>query len=542
VTASDGSQCIPAAPRRPAVLRRLALLGCRARGPEWWPALLAAVLRLAASRLVHSAVPGRNRRRAFRRNSVEVPGPVRGALTSRATFITFAIFPLRGASTPARRPPASRGSRCTANSQSWRARSAEKKKAGNPIFVTRTTAGCGDRRRVLAQHEFARDDGADARRSRSRGNALHYSPRARRPGLLIARVGEEPTLASRVSATACSSAARGRGASNRPLCSSGERTRDVELFVARAQIPLGPINLAQLTRSPFVPVFSARLCFRRYSVRHPPIPIIRGRPKTAPLRASDRAAAQRHRRRHGVFFGPSPPRRSGSLSPSPVDPCRKFLEKRRVVGGLFWVKATHLAWPPVSISPPNAPRRVSASRQALATCFEGADRRGGRRGGGTQCRHLTTLRRWRKGRPRRTSISRRRGPPPGVEARLWLRIRSRAECLSCPRRGAPGAYESLSPTPIDVTYPSKVWRESSSTLVALPAVTLLQIVWYASRRHVEYSGRLGRLWLNGVTRSRRRCSSRNPLPAGPWFRVQRVCWRCLYSPSVFSASALSFRS
>lgn len=47
----------------------------------------------------------------------------------------------------------------------------------------------------------------------------------------------------------------------------GMRMRKVELFGGPAAIPEGPIRLAQLSGAPIVPVFSARIGYRRYFVR-----------------------------------------------------------------------------------------------------------------------------------------------------------------------------------------------------------------------------------------------------------------------------------
>jgi KDO2-lipid IV(A) lauroyltransferase len=44
------------------------------------------------------------------------------------------------------------------------------------------------------------------------------------------------------------------------------RARDVRLFGAPARIPNGPLRLAQLARVPILPVFCARVGFRRYLV------------------------------------------------------------------------------------------------------------------------------------------------------------------------------------------------------------------------------------------------------------------------------------
>lgn len=57
----------------------------------------------------------------------------------------------------------------------------------------------------------------------------------------------------------------------------GMRTLPVTLFDAPGRMPEGPLHLARLTGAPVVPIFCARLGFRRYLVRiHPPVRVARG--------------------------------------------------------------------------------------------------------------------------------------------------------------------------------------------------------------------------------------------------------------------------
>jgi phosphatidylinositol dimannoside acyltransferase len=69
----------------------------------------------------------------------------------------------------------------------------------------------------------------------------------------------------------------------------GMRSRDVSLFGRPGQIPEGPLKLAELSGAPIIPVFTARIDYRRYRVEVAP-------PIDVPKRASDAdldAAAQR---------------------------------------------------------------------------------------------------------------------------------------------------------------------------------------------------------------------------------------------------------
>jgi lauroyl/myristoyl acyltransferase len=51
---------------------------------------------------------------------------------------------------------------------------------------------------------------------------------------------------------------------------AGMRAREVTMFGAPARVPEGPLRLAALTGAPIVPVFAARVAYKRYLVRVQP--------------------------------------------------------------------------------------------------------------------------------------------------------------------------------------------------------------------------------------------------------------------------------
>jgi phosphatidylinositol dimannoside acyltransferase len=71
----------------------------------------------------------------------------------------------------------------------------------------------------------------------------------------------------------------------------GMRTIPIRLFDAPAEFPEGPLRLARLTGAPLLPIFCARLGFRRYRiVIHPPVRIARDAPHDAATAAAQSIA------------------------------------------------------------------------------------------------------------------------------------------------------------------------------------------------------------------------------------------------------------
>ena len=69
------------------------------------------------------------------------------------------------------------------------------------------------------------------------------------------------------------------------------RTVPVRLFDAGGALPEGPFRLARLARVPILPIFCARVGFRRYRiVIHPPVRIDREAPPEATAAAAQSIA------------------------------------------------------------------------------------------------------------------------------------------------------------------------------------------------------------------------------------------------------------
>ncbi len=93
-------------------------------------------------------------------------------------------------------------------------------------------------------------------------------------GVLVAHVGDDP-----LAALPLLRHLRGGGAVALQLDRTppGLRARDVTMFGERAGVPEGPLRLAALTGAPIVPIFCARLGYRRYVVHaHASLTVPRG--------------------------------------------------------------------------------------------------------------------------------------------------------------------------------------------------------------------------------------------------------------------------
>jgi phosphatidylinositol dimannoside acyltransferase len=116
---------------------------------------------------------------------------------------------------------------------------------------------------VLVAMQRERDDRARARQDRAREAS----------GIKVAHVGSDPLEALPLLTHL---KAKGAVALQVDRTPPGMRTRDVKMFGGAGKIPEGVLKLAQISGAPIVPVFSARLGFRRYLVSaDPPIELAR---------------------------------------------------------------------------------------------------------------------------------------------------------------------------------------------------------------------------------------------------------------------------
>jgi lauroyl/myristoyl acyltransferase len=232
--------------------RRMARLG--SRGPVWFSRFSPPVIGVA----ICAFSPAK--RRAIAQNLRRVRGR-RGALRDAAevahTFATYASClaeVLGGASAGGRSPEVVMCGEEHVSDALGDERGV--------LFATAHTAGCEavgpalkSRRglRVLIAEAAERDGAArsiqdDARRSQ---------------GLLVAHVGDDPFAGLPLMRHLRDGGVVAIQIDRTPR---GQRARDVTLFGARARVPEGPLRLAALTGAPILPVFTARIGYRRYKV------------------------------------------------------------------------------------------------------------------------------------------------------------------------------------------------------------------------------------------------------------------------------------
>jgi phosphatidylinositol dimannoside acyltransferase len=233
--------------------RRLAHLGAT-RGPTWWVRYSPPFFGLAAAALVPSA------RRSVAHALVQTRGEsgrVRDTIDVARTFMNYAG--------------------CLAESLAMSAENADQPEATivgdhevlrcaqegrGMVFVTAHTAGwdaCGP---LLARDHGLRLMVAMQAEPDAAARALHDEARVSN-GLRIVHVGDDP-LASL--ALLKHVRAGGVAALQLDRVLPGMRARSVRLFGAPGAIPEGPLRIAQLARVPVIPVFCARLGFRKYVV------------------------------------------------------------------------------------------------------------------------------------------------------------------------------------------------------------------------------------------------------------------------------------
>ena len=131
------------------------------------------------------------------------------------------------------------------------------------VMVTAHTAGWESVGPALARDQGLRMMIVMEAEPDARAQSLQDEAR-RRAGVTIVHVGSDP-LAS----LALLRHLQGEGVVALQLdrFAAGMRTREVELLGEKTRMPEGPLRLAQVTGAPIVPVFCARIGFRRYVIQ-----------------------------------------------------------------------------------------------------------------------------------------------------------------------------------------------------------------------------------------------------------------------------------
>ena len=254
--------------------RKLARVGAQ-RGPEWWLRYSPPVFGLAAAVAVPSA------RRAVLRNLHRIrgdTGPLSDVIDTARTFATYAgalAESLSAGSKNARMPDevlvgrehideSARGKKgviiATAHSGGW--------EVAGPLFATHYSM------EIMMVMEPERD---------ARARQIHDEAR-RSIGLQVVHVGSDALSAlPLLRHLQCGQIV----ALQIDRVPEGMRSHPVRLLGAAGAIPEGPLRLAQLSGAPILPIFCARLGFRKYLIEaHPPVYV----PRRATAKESDAAA------------------------------------------------------------------------------------------------------------------------------------------------------------------------------------------------------------------------------------------------------------
>jgi len=248
--------------RHSAFLRRLAFLGA-AHGPKWVLRRTPPAIGLAAFAL------SRDARAAVLRNLRRVRGPapawrdvLEGAQTFTAFAGAFAESLAAGSKNEEPLEPILEG------------REHIEALLGGAFIIGTIHSGGWDVLGSLLTGELALDVMVVmAREPDARARALHDAARER-AGVRVVHVGGDV-----LDALPLLRQLRGGGvvAVQLDRTPEGMRTLPVRMFDEDAKIPEGPLHLARLTGAPILPIFCARLGFRRYLVRmHPPVRVARG--------------------------------------------------------------------------------------------------------------------------------------------------------------------------------------------------------------------------------------------------------------------------
>ena len=235
--------------------RRLAHWGA-SRGPEWWVRYSPPVFGWAGALLVPTA------RRAVVRNLHRIRGPAPVTTDARDVLATFSNYASCLAEVLSNDAP--QGPRVPEtvihNEQYVHAAKASDR---GIIMVTAHTAGWESVGPVLARDQGLRmmivmqaepDQGAQS---------LHDEAR-RRAGVTIVHAGDDPLAALPLLRHLRSPS--GVVALQLDRFAEGMRTREVDLLGRKTRMPEGPLRLAQVSGAPIIPVFCARIGYRRYVI------------------------------------------------------------------------------------------------------------------------------------------------------------------------------------------------------------------------------------------------------------------------------------
>lgn len=262
---------------RDALLRKMAHWGS-SRGPEWLVRYSPRVIGAAAALAAPSA------RESVRRALVEVRGPRSAARDAVDIVRTFSNYAGALAESLAKGSP---NDRPVVPVVSGAPHIREVLAEGRGFVVGTLHSGGWDVIGTLLSGPLARDVLLVMEREEDAGARQLHDAVRERAGLRVAHVGGGDPLASLPLLSHLR--AGGVVAAQLDRVAPGMRTRQVRLFDAVGRVPEGPLLLARLAGVPLLPIFCARLGFRRYLLRiEPPVRIAR--------RANDAevdAAAQR---------------------------------------------------------------------------------------------------------------------------------------------------------------------------------------------------------------------------------------------------------
>lgn len=262
--------------RHSAFLRRLAFLGA-AHGPKWVLRRTPPAFGLAAFALSREA------REAVLRNLRRVRGPVpawRDALDGARTFTTFAGAFAESLATGSKNEeplvPVLEG------------REHLEGILGGPFVIGTIHSGGWDVLGALLTGNLALDVMVVmAREPDARARAIHDAVRER-SGVRVTHVGGDVLDALPLLRQLRSG---GVVAVQLDRVPEGMRALSVRMFDEDAKMPEGPLHLARLTGAPVIPIFCARLGFRRYLVRmHPPVRVARNAGPAEMARAAQELA------------------------------------------------------------------------------------------------------------------------------------------------------------------------------------------------------------------------------------------------------------